>query len=183
MEAGKAYALNFKLWSQGRTYKERIEIKIGKENTKEAMTTVVMDPLVFNNGTFPEDRMDISKYINIEEDGIYYIGFHACSDAGQYGINISDLTLGEGVSLLAPGPVEGLAATPDPDGELKVNVKFTAPVNTMEGNDLGSLTRIEVIRNGTLAKTFNAPAKGAELSFDDIMDKGGTGALCRGPLQ
>ena len=41
MEAGKAYALNFKLWSQGRTYKERIEIKIGKENTKEAMTTVV----------------------------------------------------------------------------------------------------------------------------------------------
>ncbi len=173
MEAGKAYALNFKLWSQGRTYKERIEIKIGKENTKEAMTTVVMDPLVFNNGTFPEDRMDISKYINIEEDGIYYIGFHACSDAGQYGINISDLTLGEGVSLLAPGPVEGLAATPDPDGELKVNVKFTALVNTMEGNDLGSLTRIEVIRNGTLAKTFNAPAKGAELSFDDIMDKEG----------
>ncbi len=43
----------------------------------------------------------------------------------------------------------------------------------MEGNDLGSLTRIEVIRNGTLAKTFNAPAKGAELSFDDIMDKEG----------
>ena len=43
----------------------------------------------------------------------------------------------------------------------------------MEGNDLGSLTRIEVIRNGTLAKTFNAPAKGAELSYDDIMDKEG----------
>lgn len=173
MEAGKAYALTFDLWSQGRTFKERLEIKIGKANTKEAMTTFVMDPLEFNNGTFESDRMKISRYINIDEDGEYYIGFHACSDADQYGINIANLTLGEGVSLLAPGMVQDLTVTPDPDGALKAVVKFTTPVLTMDGSALNSINKVEVMREGKVVHTFETSKTNETLSFEDVLDKEG----------
>lgn len=173
MEAGKAYTLDFDLWSLGKSFTERLEVKMGKENTKQGMTTVVMEPMQFNNGSFESDRIKISRQIVCQESGTYYIGFHACSDQDQYGININNLTLGEGVSLLAPDAVTDLTVTPDPDGATKATVTLTTPAKTMDGNELTSISRVEVMRDGELVHTFNSPAVGSQISFEDVMSAEG----------
>ena len=43
----------------------------------------------------------------------------------------------------------------------------------MNGLDLASLTKVEILRDGELVKTFPSPGVGASLSFVDEMEAGG----------
>ena len=172
LEAGKAYNVKFDAYSQNTSFPERIEVKYGKGSTVEAMTGTILETTVLESNT-ATNPCHVEYMLIPEETGTYYVGFHGISDADMYYLNVDNIAVEEGISTASPGLVTDIVLTPDAAGDTKVNVAFKAPTKTMSGADLESLTKVEVYRDGELVKTFDAPAVGAALSFDDVVPVSG----------
>lgn len=167
LEAGKAYIVSFEAWNQGKTYLERFEVKFGTNNTVTAMTNDLGGVIDLTENDINDSRYQFSQFLVAPTSGNYYIGIHGISDADKWYLNISNISVSEGVSSSAPGAVTNLKAVADASGELKATVSFNAPDKTMDDTALTSLTKIEVMRGGEVIKTFDAPAVGAALSYED----------------
>lgn len=165
LEYGKAYKVNFNVWNNSTTYKERIEVKYGKAATAEGMTGTLLEPTEVTNKE--AGMVSVSEFIVPDETGIYYVGFHGISDPNQYFLYVGGFEVEAGVSALAPGAATNLTVTPDASGALAATVAFNAPSTTMHGQALSSLTKVELSRDGNVVKTFTAPAVGSALSFND----------------
>lgn len=163
LEAGKAYNVSFQAKSNGTSFPERIEVKYGKANTAEGMTETLVPATDLTTGEW----VDFAQMLAPEEDGTYYIGFHGISDADMYYLWLDNFQIEAGVSALAPGLATNLTATPDASGALKCTVAFNAPDKTMNGQTLSNLTKVELLRGDEVIKTFDAPAVGAPLSYED----------------
>lgn len=163
LEAGKAYNVSFQAKSNGTSFPERIEVKYGKANTAEGMTKTLVPATDLTTGEW----VDFAQMLAPEEDGTYYIGFHGISDADMFYLWLDNFQIEAGVSALAPGLATNLTATPDASGALKCTVAFNAPDKTMNGQTLSSLTKVELLRGDEVIKTFDAPAVGAPLSYED----------------
>ncbi|MGM9817040.1 MAG: choice-of-anchor J domain-containing protein [Lepagella sp.] len=172
LEAGKAYNVKFDAYSQSTSFPERIEVKYGKGATVEAMTGTILEPtdLGENNASKP---YHVEYMLMPDESGTFYIGFHGISDADMFYIYVDNIAIEEGISTAAPGLATDIVITPDPAGDTKANVAFKAPAKTMIGADLERLSKVEVYRDDELVKTFDAPAVGAALSFDDVLPVSG----------
>ena len=163
LEAGKAYNVSFQAKSNGTSFPERIEVKYGKANTAEGMTETLVPATDLTTGEW----VDFAQMLAPEEDGTYYIGFHGISDADMFYLWLDNFQIEAGVSALAPGLATNLTATPDASGALKCSVAFNAPDKTMNGQTLSNLTKVELLRGDEVIKTFDAPAVGAPLSYED----------------
>lgn len=163
LEAGKAYNVSFQAKSNGTSFPERIEVKYGKANTAEGMTETLVPATDLTTGEW----VDFAQMLAPEEDGTYYIGFHGISDADMFYLWLDNFQIEAGVSALAPGLATNLTATPDASGALKCTVAFNAPDKTMNGQTLSSLTKVELLRGDEVIETFDAPAVGAPLSYED----------------
>ena len=163
LEAGKAYNVSFQAKSNGTSFPERIEVKYGKANTAEGMTETLVPATDLTTGEW----VDFAQMLAPEEDGTYYIGFHGISDADMFYLWLDNFQIEAGVSALAPGLAANLTATPDASGALKCTVAFNAPDKTMNGQTLSSLTKVELLRGDEVIETFDAPAVGAPLSYED----------------
>lgn len=163
LEAGKAYNVSFQAKSNGTSFPERIEVKYGKANTAEGMTETLVPATDLTTGEW----VDFAQMLAPEEDGTYYIGFHGISDADMFYLWLDNFQIEAGVSALAPGLATNLTATPDASGALKCTVAFNAPDKTMNGQTLSNLTKVELLRGDEVIKTFDAPAVGAALSYED----------------
>ena len=170
LEAGKAYKVSFTASAGGSSYPERLEVKWGNAATAAAMTNTLLAPTVLSGTAMQE----FSDYIVPEADGVYYVGFHGISDADMYYLYVDDLSIEAGISSTAPGAATDLKATPDPNGSFKATVSFVTPSVDFSGAALSSLVKAELSRDGNVIKTWNNPATGAELSYEDTMDEGGT---------
>ena len=169
LEGGKAYNLIFSSHSYGSSYPERLEVKFGKSATAEGMTETIVPPTVLSSA----DPVQFEEMIVPDADGIYYVGFHGISDADQFYLYLSNITIEDGVSADAPGLASDLAVTPDGSGALKANITFKAPSRTMNGNALSSLTKVEIMRDNDVVKTFESPSVGESLSYDDVLPQSG----------
>lgn len=172
LEGGKSYLLSFDAWCEASMFPESLEVMWGDNNTAEAMTNKLLDNTDLSSYT-SANHLQVAKYITPAEDGIYYIGWHATSEADMYYLNLSNFTIEDGVSAEAPGAVSNLVAKADADGALSVNVSFNAPDKTLSDNPLTSLDRVELYRGDSLVKTFSAPAPGEALSYLDALDAEG----------
>ena len=75
---------------------------MGKEATAGAMTLPVIARTDFDNTeykTLENDRIMVS------EDGIYYFGIHAISDADKYAIYVKNVMVDEGLLPTSPAAV------------------------------------------------------------------------------
>lgn len=173
LKAGEAYEISARV-GRGSTFTgiERIEAAIGTSPTIDGMTgegsTIVIEPYdiyeVMSWGVGGETAR--GRFIP-ETDGVYYLGFHAISDAFRGWLYLTDIDIAAGVEVTAPEAVSGLTATPDQSGELQVTVSFSSPTTDVAGNQLSSLEMITVKRGGTIVKTFNPAAPGTAYSFTD----------------
>lgn len=169
LEAGKAYRVSFDSKAYGEMFHERIEVKFGKSNTVDGMTETLVEPTELVSGNY----VNFSNMIIPDENGLYYVGFHGISDKNKLHLYVNNIRIEEGISAFTPGLVSNLTATADATGANRCTVSFNAPDKTMNGQALESLTKIEVLRDGQLVKTFDSPSVGAELSFEDVMETGG----------
>lgn len=166
LKKGQTYRVRFK--SQGgRLYAETLEIKIGKGYTPGDFTQTIMQPteILSPNQTMDERVLTF----NVEEDGHYYIGFHAISVKGQFWLYVDDIAVEEGPAMASPGEITDLKAAPG-STSTTVDVTFTAPSKDLYGNNLESLDAVKISRDGTEVKvltTADGLAIGKQMSWTD----------------
>jgi len=107
-----------------------------------------------------------STMVNIDEDGIYHIAFHALSNAGSSKLVLDSINLAASLDVYGPDSVTNLQAVADPEGNLKATISFNAPTKNMHGDDLTSLTRIDVTdkATGKVYATIAEPTPGNSYS-------------------
>lgn len=169
LEAGKMYPVSYEAWAESSTYLERMEVMYGKSATPDAMTGVLMAPTEITGSA----HNTYTHSLVVPETGTYYIGFHGISDADRFYLNLDNFTIGAAQSADRPDVVTDLTATAGERGATTITLTFKAPVLTMAGNALESLTSVTILRGEESVKVFDAPAPGAELSFTDELPEAG----------
>lgn len=167
LEAGKTYEVKAKVRSLHPSFPERIEIKYGSDATLDAMKeglTVV--PAYEVDSQTP---VEITGTVIPEEDGKYYIGFHGMSDADCHTLILREYSISAGQSVPAPSPVSDFRITPASDYSLTAEISFTAPDKDIYGNSLPSLSKIEIYRDGELAKTVTDAVPGEKVTVTDYV--------------
>ncbi|MDE5785401.1 MAG: choice-of-anchor J domain-containing protein, partial [Duncaniella sp.] len=171
LEAGKVYDVLADIWAQNSSYKERIEVKIGKTPTVDGMTTVVLAPTEIK--TASGDPYKLSKPVIVDEPGSYYIGFHGISDRDMFYLCLKNIGVAAPRSSDGPAAVSDFSVTADPTGAFNVTVSFVTPDKTISNAVITSLDKVELSRDNEVIKTWNNPAVGESLSFTDALDKSG----------
>lgn len=168
MIAGNRYPM--KLTIANRRDPEKFEVMMGAAPTPEAMTITLMPETVQTGSGKTSDYQEVTYSLEAmpETDGIYYVGVHCLSDgADAWNFFVCGIKLETPVALAAPESPTGMTVTPDPTGLLKATVTLTAPVLDTTGATLTSLSRIEILRDGTLIHTLHNPAPGSVVTYTD----------------
>ena len=164
LEGGKMYDVTVHAWSRSATYLETAEVMYGAAPTADALTNEVIKPTVLST---QDDQDPLTGKIICPADGIYYIGIHGISEADTYTLYVDDFKVSEGTSSAVPAAADNFDVVPAAKGVKKATVSFDAPSHTAAGDALSAITKVEVSRNGEVVKTFDAPAVGAALSYED----------------
>ena len=108
--------------------------------------------------------LEKSSVIEVQEAGTYYFGFHHTSQ-GMYLLYIDDIVIEPFIPTTAPDSVTDFTAIPDPTGVLKAVLTFKAPTKAINGDELTTLSKIEILKEGNVILTENEVEKGKEYSF------------------
>jgi hypothetical protein len=101
-EAGKTYTLGYEAMMMSLDCPERLAVAIGTAPTADAMTSALVEPYTLASTTPVLTTVDIT----VPESGVYYIGFHALSQADSYGLAISKITVDGEQSALPTLPAD-----------------------------------------------------------------------------
>lgn len=163
LEASKTYKVRFKAASTSRLYPETLEVKLGTTTDAADFTTTLFPATDIVN----EDLQEYETTMQVQADGIYFVGFHAVSKKGLYYLALDDIAVDFGTSKAAPGVVTDAKATQGVNGAKEITISFNAPKLAFDGTALSELTSVSVYRGVTLVKEFANPALGAALSVVD----------------
>lgn len=164
LEAGKSYFISIDAKAHNEDYPERLEIKVGKAPTAEAMTETVVGPTEISQ-SYP--YVTVGDYFECTETGTYYVGIHGISDARMFYLNVDNLSVGAGVGSESPSGVEDFKVITDPTGAFNAVISGKAPLTTESGNTLESITKIDLFRDGSHIKTIEPIEPGEEFSYVD----------------
>lgn len=162
LENGTRYIMSFSASSLMLTMPERLEVKLGKGLDPANFTKTVFEPTIIENAqswTWHTYTVEIE----VEETADYRFGFHAMSDAGMFKLGLDDIRI-DGSLLTAPLPASELSAEPAPMGAHRATVSFVTPTQTVAGNALGALSKVEIYCQNEKVKTVENPALGVKLS-------------------
>lgn len=171
---GKYYKLTFRYWGglpSDEEYKgQAFEVGFGKGTDPSAFQILGKKQDIIID---EENAKEFSAVVKVDNEGQYNFGIHDVSPSDSYVLYVDDFSVNEGGTLQVPAPIADLTATADPNGELKVDLSFTAPSLTAEGKPLENISKIEIKRDETtVIKTFTNPAPGEKLSFSDTGETG-----------
>lgn len=164
VKKGYKYHLRFSLQTSNAT--EKMEIFVGGGATSAEMKQNIMPATeVMTN----REWKTYEATFVAEETGDQHIGFHACSGEDGFMIYLDDIYIDEGAAAEGPQTVTDVQITPASYGKLSATVSFKAPLTDMQGSPLqeNDIEKIEVFRNSQLIKTFDSPAPGESLTFED----------------
>ena len=162
LEAGKKY--HFAIDAKNNGYPEKFEVLLGTEPKASALTQTV---LAATEVTLKDFVTFENEAVEVAETGYYHFGIHAISDPDQYRLMVANFVVEAGAEGTAPAAVTDLAVVQTPD-ELEAVVSFKAPTKTVGGADLTDLTKIDVLRDGAVVKSFTESlTPGAEYSYAD----------------
>lgn len=173
LEAGKSYRFDM----NGKTNatppnndSQQFQILLYKysatPNYNAAHTTIL------EGGKLPMELVNYAGYFEVEETGVYQLCLHAQCAYAARAMYFDDFRLIES-SMDAPakGSIE---VTPDPTGVLKGDVKVTAPTKTIRGNNLTSMTKLNIVRDGGVIKEVENPSPGQVITLSDNVAQPGT---------
>lgn len=165
LQAGRSYTLSYKVWALSSRSEERLEVKFGKDATAQAMTTTLKD----TTGYTVTSRTAITETVEVvpDEDGNFYIGFHAVSEKNKGTLYLDDITLSAGQSLNVPAQPADLAVTPADKGALSASVSFTAPSVSAAGKALTGTLTYRIIRDTTVLVSAAPATPGEAITYVD----------------
>lgn len=168
MVKGKIYTVQLSVYNNSGS--NGLEICTGTSPEPSAMTSTwyTENPLAGCNYA----AKTISCTIRPDETGDFYIGMHVTGSNSMFrNFYMKNFSISEPYGAFAPNVVSNVEFVPPYDNTPTVEVKFTAPTKTVVDGVLTSITRIDVLRDGQLVKTFSNPTFGAKLSFVDEADE------------
>jgi len=174
LEAGKAYYFGIDAAARSATYPEKFEVLLGAEPSADKLTKSVI-PVTEVKWTAADGYKTFENgAVTVDETGYYYFGIHAISVTNMWSLYVNNLVVKAGAEAAAPAAVSDFIAE-QAAGELKVNVGFKAPTKNIAGENLTDLTKIDVLRNGEVVKSFTESlTPGADMSFADEVPAMGT---------
>jgi hypothetical protein len=169
LEAGKAYHFSIQVKAQSSNYPERIEVKLASEAKASVLAegTTVIAPTDVTWDAY--EKME-NEFVSVDETGFYHFGIHGISDADCYYLSVTEFVVEAGADPNAPDAVTNLTVTPK-DGVLGADISFNAPAKTVSGVDLtANLTKIEILRDNAVIKTFDNVAPGNAVLYEDVAE-------------
>lgn len=169
-ESGKTYDTEFLLAKYAYAAVENsMEICLGTSKNASSMTTVLVTASECGMPQFGGNSLWTKRAtITVDQTGDYFIGIHAIGKPGQK-IAVASIKIAPGIGQSTPAAVSNLTVTPDPTGDKKATISFTAPSFAKDGSELTSLTKIEVRRGDDLVKVIDNPAPGSGQSVVDMV--------------
>lgn len=163
LKGGKTYYVTFKSRCVQPTYNERIEVKYGIAATAEGMTTEVLPPTDIKDNNYISFKQAISP----AQDGVYYIGFHAISDAFKYALFLADVSVVAAPEPQSPASVTELSVVANQDAALKATVSFKTPSLAFDGSNLMQLSGVRILCNGEEKANIATTEMGKQITFTD----------------
>mgnify|MGYP002625649802 CR=1 FL=1 len=171
LEAGKKYHFAIDVRNSSKFYVGRMEVKMADEATAaklSAGTEVIAASNISNTEFVTKDNENVT----VAETGDYFFGIHAITEADTYSNLFVANFLVEEVNVEAPAAVTDLAV--EQTGiNAEATITFTAPTQNQGGEAFTeNLTKIELLRDYEVIKTFEDVAPGAELQYVDAATVG-----------
>ena len=163
LEAGRSYTFSFKARAHNNSDHEFVEgvISTGTSVASVKATIIEKTELV------SKEWVTLSGTFTPETSGRYRFGFHAVSPKNSYYLYVDDLEISAGAGSAAPAAMSDFTVTPAADGSLKASVSMRTPSTDVGGAPISSLTKVELLRNGTIINTWEAPAVNTVLTYED----------------
>lgn len=166
LKGGFRYTFTIEVMSYYNDDKVPFEIYMGNGNTVEAMT-LKLGELKGDASNIGKTWQTFSYTADPAADGSFCFAVRYLGSGNSCKLCLRKLEVSDGLNVGEPKAIDDFTATPDFGGEAKVSVAFTAPSESMSGTALASLSRIELFRDDVKVNTFENPAPGAALSFED----------------
>ena len=167
MTEGKTYGISWRSWCASRGYPEKMEVMVGLEPTAQAMDTSVLEPTVISN--LQEDALIMESKFSPSATGIYYIGFHAISDADSYFLYLTDISVVQSADSSAPSAPIDFKVMPDALGNPSAEISLIVPSEFVNGEAMDAPDEIKVMCDGKEIKLYENPAAGTVLTFTHIL--------------
>lgn len=173
LKGGEDYEFSITAWSKN--FPERLEVCLGSQPTADAMTTKIIQPTEISKNLTEQEPGIFTGTVSPDKDGIYYIGIHGISDPDMFYLNIDDLKLSGALSCQTPAAPTNLKAESAADGQKSVTISFDVPRKDINGDDLVSVSKVEILRNNseTPIKIFENVTPGESLTYTDTPDRPG----------
>lgn len=162
----RQYFFSFVVQSTNKLNTERISASLGNGTVINDSYKVIVPDTLFHG----PDAVTLSTLVSVEKDSIYNFAFHATSPSNQGYLFLHKITVTEGPRYSAPDSITDYTLTAGAEGDLSAELKFRTPTKDLKGKDVGTLTKVEILRNGKLIHTIENPAKGAMLTYKDNSD-------------
>ncbi|MCH5230711.1 MAG: hypothetical protein J1F43_02835 [Muribaculaceae bacterium] len=163
LKAGAAYKLSFstRISSSSSGSEKPLRVIIGKAATAAGLNQELFTETI--SSTFDSTKeIDFS----VEEDGVYYLGFHCQGTVNSNDIYVDNISLKE--IPVAPLEAVDLTATPAEGGEMKVILKWTNPTENNAGGSLSKIDKAIIKRGGSeLATVTTGLTPGEEYTYTD----------------
>lgn len=143
LKAGKKYHLDFYTTNNSSWSESKMEVKIGKYATVEALSTTMLEMFSIQSIDWVSHKKDFT----VEEDGVYYIGFHLTDVPYMSLVFLDEISVTGDPLEDSPAAVDDFSVAADPTGAVKATIGFTLPTKTIGGAALTSIDGIKV-RNG-----------------------------------
>lgn len=163
LKADRQYTFQYDVLCYSDYWPDEYSVYMGNAATVEGMTTELLPKTTI----YWDEFRTVTFTVTVPEDGTYYFGFYATSEAGGAFFLIDDIKVEEGLALQAPVEVSDLSVVAGDEGALTATVSFIAPEKTVDGKMLSTLTKIDVVRNGEVVKTFEQPTPGGRFTFTE----------------
>lgn len=163
----KMLQVSFKMRPQGE-YEEKLEVFYGTTPTAAGMTESLLT--IVKTGVSGGGKYDLYS-ANVSVDpagGIGYFGFHAASDANQFGIQIKEISI---ESLAQPVPLEP-AITTSAINELEYSATVTLPSSTLQGDAISGNVGLQVSVDGVETATYPDCTPGGTKNVNLTLAKG-----------
>lgn len=166
LSAGNTYTLKFDTWCSNDNYKENLSVYITPTSIPADIYTAtpVINKMTINWEYY--DTKTITAEFTPEADGTYYLTFNGCSARDLGSVYVDNILLYRNSTVPFP-------ASPEVSGEVMFGnmamISVTAPATDTDGNELESLLRLDIFRNGEMIKSYDNPEPGETYNFIDMI--------------
>lgn len=148
LQKGKVYTLAFTAACTNTSWRnERMAVYLGDKVTESGLRkqTLIEPTLVYSRREENGERHTCN--FSVEEDGVYYLSFHHCSDPNLRYLYIGDISISAPIDGAVPSEVTGLDVKAAAGGKLSATLSFTMPAKSVDGKPLEEPAHVRIIRN------------------------------------